>query len=172
MLVNLVLVAVTVVAAAYLVPTLLGYDRYVITGGSMSGTIEKGAIVLTEQVPVSTLRVGDVITYQPPPDSGVDNLVTHRITTARDQADGSRVFRTQGDANPDPDPWRFTLDQGTQARVAFDVPQVGYAVIALADRDTRMLLVGVPAVLVTLVCLVEAGLALRPRTPASPAVPS
>jgi signal peptidase I len=165
LLVNLVLVSVTLVATAYLVPSLLGYDRYVITGGSMSGTIEKGSVVLTEQVPVADLAVGDVITYLPPADSGVSNLVTHRITAARDQADGGRVFRTQGDANPDPDPWRFTLDQGTQARVAHDVPQIGYAVIALSDRETRMLLVGVPAGIVTLLCLAEAARALRPRRP-------
>jgi signal peptidase len=162
-LVNVVLVSVTLVATAYLVPSLLGYDRYVITGGSMSGAIEKGSIVLAEKVDVADLAVGDVITYQPPADSGVSDLVTHRVVTARDQADGSRVFRTQGDANADPDPWKFTLDQGTQARVTFAVPHLGYAVIALADRDTRMLLVGVPAGLIALVSLLEAAGALRTR---------
>jgi signal peptidase I len=169
LLVNLVLVAVTLVATAYLVPSLLGYERYVITGGSMEGSaagaIAKGSIAFAENVDVADLAVGDVITYQPPADSGVTDLVTHRISAIREQADGGRVFRTKGDANADPDPWRFTLDQGTQARVTFAVPHVGYAVIALADRDTRMLAIGVPAGLIALASLVEAVGALTSRRP-------
>lgn len=160
---NLVLVAVTLVAVAYLVPGLLGYDRYVITGGSMSGTFEKGSVAFERQVDVADLAVGDIITYQPPPDSGVTNLVTHRIISMHTNADGATVFHTQGDANPDPDPWKFSLAQGTQPTVAFTVPQVGYALIALSDRHTRMLVIGIPAGLIALLSLVELGGALRPR---------
>ena len=47
--------------------------------------------------------------------------------------------------------------------VEHTVPLVGHAFIALADRDTRMLLVGVPAGLIALLALVELGKALRPR---------
>jgi signal peptidase len=167
LLVNLVLVAVTLLATAYLVPSLMGYERYVITGGSMEGSapdaIAKGSIALAEKADVADLAVGDVITYQPPADSGVTELVTHRVSSIREQADGSRVFRTKGDANADPDPWRFSLDQGTQARVTLAVPHVGYAVIALADRETRILVIGVPAALIALVSLVEAAAAMTSR---------
>ena len=69
------------VAALMFVPGVLGFDRYVITGGSMSGTFERGALVFERQVPVADLRVGDVITYLPPADSGVTELVTHRISS-------------------------------------------------------------------------------------------
>ena len=159
--INVLLVAVTVVAAAYLVPSLFGYERYVITGGSMSGTFEKGSIAFEKPVDVSDLAVGDVITYQPPSDSGVDTLVTHRIVkTGRDE-NGVRVFRTQGDANPDRDPWKFSLDDGTQPVVQHTVPYVGYALIALAERRTRMLVIGVPAALIALLSLVELAGALR-----------
>jgi signal peptidase len=159
--VNVLLVAVTIVAAAYLVPTLFGYERYVITGGSMSGTFEKGSIAFEKPVDVSELAVGDVITYQPPADSGVDDLVTHRIVATGRAEDGARVFRTQGDANADRDPWKFSLDRGSQPVVELTVPYVGYGLIALADRRTRMLVIGLPAALIALLSLGELAGALR-----------
>jgi signal peptidase len=159
--VNVLLVAVTLVAAAYLVPTLFGYERYVITGGSMSGTFEKGSIAFEKPVDVSELAVGDVITYQPPADSGVEGLVTHRIIAAGRGEDGARVFRTQGDANADRDPWKFSLDGGSQPVVELTVPYVGYGLIALADRQTRMLVIGLPAALIALLSLAELAGALR-----------
>ncbi len=161
--VNLVLLAVTVGAAAYLVPTVLGYERYVITGGSMAGTIEKGSLVFERPVPVGDLVEGDIITYLPPAESGVATLVTHRIKHIGTAPSGRPLYRTQGDANPDPDPWRFSLTAATQPVAEFSVPYVGYAFIALADRETRMLVVGVPAVLVGLLSLVELVSAVRPR---------
>ena len=78
-LVNTVLVLASLAGLAYLAPSLFGYERYVITGGSMSGTFEKGSVVFEKPVPIADLRVGDVITYLPPADSGVSTLVTHRI---------------------------------------------------------------------------------------------
>lgn len=171
--VNVLLVAVTLVAAAYLVPTLLGYERYVITGGSMSGTFEKGSVVFEKPVDVADLVVGDVITYQPPANSGVGNLVTHRIVAAGRSEDGTRAFRTQGDANADRDPWKFSLDEGSQPVVELTVPYVGYGLIALADRETRMLVVGLPAALIALLSLVElAGALRRPGTEDDLALPS
>lgn len=153
-LVNLSLVAVTLACAVYLVPSLLGYERYVITGGSMTGSIDKGSVAFEKPVPVADLAVGDVITYLPPADSGVTNLVTHRIVEM--DADGT-TLRTQGDANAEVDPWTFSLTADTQPVEQFSVPYVGYAFIALADRGTRMLAIGGPAALVALLSLVELG---------------
>lgn len=160
-LVNLLLVTITLGAVAYLAPSVLGYERYVITGGSMSGTFEKGSIALEKPVPVEDLAVGDVITYQPPASSGVNNLVTHRIETIIPGADGT-MFRTQGDANADPDPWAFQLTASTQPVVQHTVPMVGYVFVALADQKIRLMLIGIPATLVALASLVELGRALRP----------
>lgn len=160
--VNLVLVAFTTLAIVYLAPSLFGYERYVITGGSMSGSIEKGSVVFAENVPTSELAVGDVITYQPPADSGVSTLVTHRITEIDTDAAGRTTFRTQGDANADPDPWTFSLVDGTQPVVTQTVPHVGWLMIALADRETRMLVIGVPAAIIALMALVQLIAAVRP----------
>lgn len=166
---NLLLAVVTLSAASYLAVSALGYERYVITGGSMSGSIERGSLVLERAVPVHELEVGDVITYLPPPDSGVQNLVTHRLTSIKAAPDGSTVLRTKGDANAAPDPWTFSLTAQTQPVVEVVVPKVGYAFIALADRETRMLVVGAPAGLVALLSLVDLLKALAPRRGSRPA---
>ena len=60
------------------------------------------------------------------------------------------MFRTKGDANPVKDPWTFTLSRPMQARVAFHLPYVGYLLAALAERKVRMILIGVPALLIAL----------------------
>lgn len=160
---NAGLVVVMLLAVAYVLPSLLGHERYVITGGSMAGTYDKGSIVFERAVPAEELEVGDVITYQPPASSGVTTLVTHRIVGIGKDDAGRQVLRTQGDANPDPDPWRFSLTAEDQPVVAYSVPYVGWALIALADRETRMLVVGVPAALVALLSLGQLVRALRSR---------
>ncbi|MCD9199803.1 signal peptidase I [Aeromicrobium wangtongii] len=156
-LVNVVVIAVTLAGIGYLAPSLFGYERYVITGGSMSGTFEKGSVAFEKPVPVEDVKVGDVITYLPPPDSGVTNLVTHRIISDKILDTGVRQLQTQGDANPDPDPWKFSLTADTQPVVKTTVPHVGWVFVAMADRETRMLVVGVPAAIIALLSLVELG---------------
>jgi signal peptidase I len=132
-------------ALLVLVPALIGWQRYAIVSGSMTGTYDKGSLVLDEVVPVSDLKVGDVITYMPP---AGDHMITHRIAWIGHDPAGARLFRTKGDANPVADGWTFTLDQPTQARVRLGVPYVGYALAALGRRDVRMLLIALPALLI------------------------
>jgi signal peptidase I len=160
---NLGLAALFLGSVAFLLPSLLGYDRYVITSGSMTGTFDIGSIVFDKPVPVADLAVGDVITYQPPESSGIPHLVTHRIVSIRPSRTGAPTFRTQGDANPQRDPWIFQLDRADQAEVQFGVPYAGYLFLALADRHTRMLVIGIPAALIALVSLLEVARALRPE---------
>jgi signal peptidase I len=165
---SLLLLVVTLGGVAYVVPGLLGYERYVITGGSMSGTIERGSVVFEKPVPVADLVVGDVITYLPPPDSGVSTLVTHRIIKIAPGKDSTTVFSTQGDANPDPDPWSFSLTSGNQPVVAHAVPHVGYVFVALADPHVRLLVIGGPAAVIALLALRDLLAALRPQGQRSP----
>src|SRR3954451_5843964 len=156
--------------ALLVIPALAGWQRYVIVSGSMTGTYDRGSLVLDEVVPVASLKRGDVITYRPPAASGVEHLVTHRIYAIGRGPHGERVFRTKGDANPVADPWTFTLGGPRQARVRFGVPYAGFAVAALSDRRARMLLVGLPAALIALATLArlwrEAGAEVAGEEPA------
>jgi signal peptidase len=145
---SLAVAALLALGALMLVPAVFGLKRYVIAGGSMDGTYDRGSIVYERAVPVSHLRVGDVITYTPPPSAGVRGRVTHRIVWASRDRGGARAFRTKGDANQSPDPWRFTLTRPTQPRVAFSVPFAGYAFAALGIRSVRIVVIGLPALLV------------------------
>ncbi|TDN91138.1 signal peptidase I [Microbacterium sp. BK668] len=159
------------VAALMFVPGLLGFDRYVITGASMSGTFERGTLVLERQVPVSDLEPGDIITYLPPAESGLSELVTHRIVSVEPNPDGSGslVFRTKGDANATVDPWTFTLADVVQPRVEGWIPAVGWAFIALSAPGIRMLAIGVPAAVVALLFLRDLVRTSRRRDEEAPA---
>lgn len=140
-------------AGLMLLPGLFGYSRFVITSGSMTGTYDRGSVVFDKVVPVDQLQVGDAITYTPPPGSGPEGRITHRIAWIGGDQFGRRVFRTKGDANESADPWTFTLDSPTQARVAFHVPYVGYIFAALSMRHVRMLVLGLPALLLGIAAL-------------------
>jgi signal peptidase I len=134
-----------VLALAVLVPALLGFQRYVITSGSMTGTYDRGSLVFDRVVVTSSLRKGDAITFRPPGQAG---LVTHRIVAVR-VVRGQRVFTTKGDANRTADMWGpLTLHDARQARVAFHVPYVGYGIAALSDRRVRLVVIGLPALLI------------------------
>jgi signal peptidase I len=148
-----VLAVTMAVAALALAPAVLGLQRYVIVSGSMTGTYDRGTLVLDEVVPVTDLRVGDVITYRPPPGAGIDHLVTHRVASIGRDRSGTAVYRTKGDANPVADPWTFTLPGPSQARVRAGIPHVGYALAALSRRDLRLAVIALPAALLALASL-------------------
>src|SRR2546421_3557262 len=139
------LAAGVALGALMLLPAAVGYGRYVVTGGSMSGAYPRGSLVFDEEVPTASLRAGDVITYRPPPGAGPRGLVTHRIVWTGRAPDGARAFRTKGDANAAADPWRFELHARTQAKVVFSTPFLGWPFAAPSERSLRMLLIRVPA---------------------------
>jgi signal peptidase len=150
------LIAAGILFGALLIgPALMGWERYVIVSGSMTGTYDRGSLVFDEVVPTASLEVGDVITYKPPAGSGPEGLVTHRIVAiGTEPKTGARVYRTKGDANKVRDPWRFTLPDKQQARVVAGVPKAGFVLAALAERNIRMLIVGFPALLIAIFVMV------------------
>jgi signal peptidase len=116
----------------------------------MTGTYDRGSVVFDDVVSVNALKVGDVITYRPPAGDGPDHLVTHRIAAITVDRNGNRTYRTKGDANQAADPWTFSLAGPSQARVRAHVPYVGYVIAALSERRLRMLVIGIPALLIAL----------------------
>jgi signal peptidase I len=125
---------VAAILVALMVAHFMGISAYVITGASMTGEISKGSVAIDRNVPVSALRVGDVITFHPPNSS---SNVTHRIIEVTKDKDGNPVFRTKGDFNQAVDPWQFTLDREVQARYIFAVPYVGFGLAAFTLRWVR-----------------------------------
>jgi signal peptidase I len=141
------LLALLAIAVLILVPPLLGYQRYVITGGSMGGALPRGSIAYDEVVPTEHIRVGDVITYRPP---NGDRRLTHRVVWIGRRRNGVRLYRTRGDASPAADPKAVLLPNDGQARMVFHVPVVGYLVAALSVRPVRVAAIGVPALAIAI----------------------
>jgi len=150
---NCAFVAMIASVLVMLVPALLGFQRYVILTGSMTGTYDRGSIVFDRPIPTADLKVGDPITYSPPSGFTSQARVTHRIWWIGRGANGERVYRTKGDANKHPDAWKFTLNQSTQDVVVFHIPDVGYVFTLLSLREFRIVLVGVPAIIIGLMML-------------------
>jgi signal peptidase I len=148
----LLLLALAALAVTF-VPGALGYERYVLVGGSMEPTIHRGSLVFDDIVRVRELRAGDVITYVPP---GRERPITHRIVSVRRGQAGGPVFRTQGDASAQPDRRAFQLDAPTQARYRFAIPYVGWVFVVLSSRPAKLVLLALPLLLLVAVALTRA----------------
>lgn len=125
------------VSILVLLPIGLGLERYVMSGDSMDGGdhgIAQGTVLFERAVPVSDVRVGDVITYHPPESAGVDGMVTHRVVAVR--ANG---VVTQGDGESRRDPWVLRNDAPEVSEVVFTLPWVGYAYLLIADPGIWLL---------------------------------
>lgn len=128
-------------------PSFLGYERYVLAGSSMEPALQRGSLIFDAVVPAEDIRPGDIITYVPP---GSDRPVTHRVVDRTLQADGQTQLRTKGDNNTHADMRPIVLERPVQARVAFAVPYVGYVFILLASEQARTYLLVAPAFLIAL----------------------
>jgi signal peptidase len=150
-----VFLAMMACVAIMLGPAVAGYQRYVILTGSMTGTYDRGSIVYDKPVPTAALKVGDPITYSPPPGFTSQVRVSHRIYSIRRGPNGERIFKTKGDANQHPDAWSFTLDRPTAEEVKFHIPEVGYLFLLLSIKEFRMIIIGVPVVIIALILLAK-----------------
>jgi signal peptidase len=124
--------------AAYVALLVAGYRPVAVYSGSMVPTIPVGGLALVKPVPASSLRVGDVITFNDPYVPG--RRVTHRIVRIIRRAGKPTAYRTKGDANPSRDPWTVELP----ARVGlyrFQVPYAGYGLVYARTREVRTVLI-------------------------------
>jgi signal peptidase len=84
-------------------PRVFHYRTATMLTGSMVPTINPGDVIVDTEESVSALSVGQIITYHIPVED--HRVESHRVTWVRHNADGSVLFRTQGDANNGADPW-------------------------------------------------------------------
>lgn len=105
-----------------------GYSASTILTGSMSDVYPVDTLVVTRQVDLSTLQLGDDITYM----ATEDSTVTHRIVEilgtleGMDPSDGP-AFRTKGTMNPSPDP-SPVLGANVVGKVVFSSYVIGAAI--------------------------------------------
>lgn len=135
--------ALLLVLSIFAVPRLFGWELQVVLSGSMEPTYPVGSLNLVEPVQPSEVEVGIPLAYLAPSDTKI--MVTHRVVEVVQQEDGL-YFRTQGDANEDPDP-RLVPADNVVGRVRWHIPHLGYVVTRLRDREGFLLLMAVPAAL-------------------------
>lgn len=161
------LVVAAFVAAATL-PVLFGYHTYVVNGGSMEPSLKRGSVAVARATNSFALEVGDVIARTESEDGPA---VLHRIARIIDD-DTGRVIYTQGDANRTEDPEPVML-LGSGDKVIYSVPYVGYILTFGRSPPGRILLLGVPLVLLAASSLYERSpLRRRRRQPSESLQPS
>ena len=117
-----VLCILLVIAASVFHITLIMFKT-----GSMSPTIPAGSLAVVKEIPASEARVGDVVTV-----SRTGELpITHRVTSATAQGEGTVIITMKGDANDFEDPAPYVVD--TVRIVVFSVPGLASLVIAVSN---------------------------------------
>jgi signal peptidase len=136
--------AVVTLVVGYAALLVAGFKPVAVYSGSMRPTLGVGSLAVDRVVPASSVRVGDVITFNDPYVKG--RLVTHRVAQIVPTKHGL-AYRTKGDANAARDPWAIRLNDRV-GRVALDVPVAGYLLYYAHTREIRALLLIVFAVFV------------------------
>lgn len=110
-----------------------------VLSNSMAPNMPVGSMALTIPVSESSIQVGDVIVFSNP--TQPSTRVIHRITHVYglDEAEQFSNWSpdvlfatTQGDNNPQADPWIVTIADATIWRLQTSVPFLGYPAIWLA----------------------------------------
>ena len=137
---TVVSVAVLLMLAAATLPTLVGFDSFVVIGGSMGNTVRPGSIVVAQRVDPATLQVGDIVTFRRP--QNPDLPITHRVVGIREE-DGVTRLQTKGDANATSDVDEFSATLPI-SKLVYTVPWVGYIVAFARTAAGKLLLIALP----------------------------
>ena len=85
------------------VPTLFGYQLYVIASPSMEPDIKVGDVIISKEYRGEGLEIGQVITYLGKDGDLSGKMITHEIIDIRGGGEEERIV-AKGLANPEPDP--------------------------------------------------------------------
>lgn len=122
--------------AVFVVGPMLGLYRTVtVLSGSMRPTFDPGDMIVVSPQPISTLKVGDVITFSTP--AAGHPVETHRVVSISGPLD-EPIVQTRGDANNTVDPWHAQLHGATVWRYRFRLPGFGYPLLILRSRWVQL----------------------------------
>jgi signal peptidase len=138
-----------------------GWSASPILTGSMAPTFRPGDLVLMRPVPVQELRTGDIAVFVPPNES---SSYAHRVIGISGNP-ARPVIRTQGDANPAPDPWRAGLTSPTVPVVVTHLPYAGRLGVLLHGAQGHALLIAALGLALT-----ATSVRLTLTTPTQPAI--
>lgn len=85
------------------IPKATGATALTVRTGSMEPRLPPGTLLVVRPEPASSIKIGDVVTYEPNPDDAA-TVVSHRVIAIGTSTAGQRVFTVKGDANNAADP--------------------------------------------------------------------
>lgn len=136
----------------FLGPAIGTFQGFVITTDSMTPSITAGSLVVVQTIDAASTQVGDVIVFARPGRAG--EFIAHRVHAIDQDASGTALFVTKGDANADVDGWRLSAS-GTGSRVFLALPGVGSALLAAQTPLGRLSLVVLPILGLAAIALIE-----------------
>ena len=113
---------VIIILAFVVVTSRKGWQFAAVLSGSMVPDFKVGGLVVIKPVDVSTLKVGDVISFMAPEVSD-NTAICHRIIAIQYQK-GVENFQTKGDANKSPDQF-LTPVTNVKGREIFYLSYIG-----------------------------------------------
>ena len=128
--INTVLVAaVIVLCAVFLLPRAFGYQPYMVVSASMQQSFPVGSLIYVTDASPEDINVGDPITF-----SSGSLTITHRVIAIdREQ----RFFTTEGDNNNTSE--RIAFDQLLGKALDFSIPYMGYFAAWFITSQGRIL---------------------------------
>ena len=122
---NIILgLVVCFVLFAVLIPSVFSGSLAIVRSSSMEPAMRAGALAVMLPIDGGDVKVGDIIAFDPPWDSGSDVTVSHRVIGVLDN--GQLRFDTKGDALEGSDPY-YVPAESVQGKVLFSIPYLGYA---------------------------------------------
>lgn len=106
----------------------LGFRFAFTQGDSMEPNYHSGSLIIKREVEPTSLKVGDVISFDAP---WSDGYLMHRIVGIR-TIGGELWFRTKGDNNPVEDPEEVTFQDKNPQRLVLALPDGLEAAIVIA----------------------------------------
>ncbi|MFC4243319.1 signal peptidase I [Gryllotalpicola reticulitermitis] len=99
---GLLLLIIGLALATVVIPRVSGATPLTVMTGSMRPHLPPGTLLIVKPEPASSIRVGDVVTYEPDANNS-RTVISHRVIAITSESNGGRVFTVKGDANSAPD---------------------------------------------------------------------
>ncbi len=102
-----VILAITVCFCLFVVIQVLGkgyasfgkYSFFKVVTPSMEPTLSVGEVIMTKEIPLDTVQVGDIISFRSQSADMYGAVITHRVVEISNAENGEIQLVTQGDAN-------------------------------------------------------------------------
>ena len=98
--------------------TFFGYSVFRVVTGSMERTIPIGSVLLCKHTGIEDIKVEDIVCFKSRESSHYGSIVTHRVVSVQEGANGEIYLETRGDSNNSSDPY-FVQDENLIGRVVW-----------------------------------------------------